>query len=178
MVKEGLQDWIEAVGPEKSKKWLTQGSRRGNAAHEMIENYVFGYPEKKRMPNELDLFLRLKRAADKHLDNIICVEGQMVSDFLRSAGTVDMVAEWDGRMSIIDWKTARKPREDDWAESYFIQESAYAVMFEENTGIPVDTLVTVVSCESGETQIFVRKRDKWIGEFIKLRDAMELPCVA
>ena len=172
LVKEGLEEWKEAVGPEMAKAWMVKGSRRGSAAHEMIENYIFGYPEKKRMPNELDLFLKLKSAADKHLDNIICVEGQMVSDYLKVGGTVDLVADWDGKRSIIDWKTARKPRQLEWCDAYFMQEAAYAIMFEENTGVPINNLVTVVACETGDIQILKQPRNKWAHKFIELRNKL------
>jgi genome maintenance exonuclease 1 len=125
------------------------------------------------MPNEYELFKMFKAQADEHIDNIRTIEGQMMSDYLRCAGTVDLIADYDGKISIIDWKTSSKPKKEEWVTGYFMQESAYAVMFEENTNIPVSQLVTIVACSTGEVQVFKTNRDKWIGEFIRYRDQYE-----
>jgi len=125
------------------------------------------------MPNEYELFKNLQKVADEHIDSLRSVEGQMMSDYLRVAGTVDLVAEWNGRLAVIDWKTSLKPKKKEWAEGYFMQEAAYAVMFEENTQLPVDTLVTIIACETGDVQIFEEKRDDWINKFIEFRDDYE-----
>lgn len=96
-----------------------------------------------------------------------------MSDHLRAAGTVDCIAEWDGQMSIIDWKTSKKPKRRDWIKNYFMQAAAYAVMFEENTDIPVRQLVIAMACEDGESRLYIEDRDTWIDEFIKVRDQYE-----
>jgi genome maintenance exonuclease 1 len=168
--KKALNDWRERVGDEEAAKIMHRASVRGTAAHEMIEDYVQSkLTFEGRMPNQIDLFTRLRDVTDAHIDNIRMIEGQMYSKHLRVAGTVDMIAEFDGVMSVIDWKTSIKPKRREWITNYFMQESAYAVMFEETTGIPVSQLVTVVSCESGDTQVFIEKRDTWINEFIEAR---------
>ena len=97
----------------------------------------------------------------------------LYSDFLRVAGRVDLVGKWDGKVSIIDFKTASKRKRRDWITNYFMQESAYAVMFEEMFDIPVSQLVTIIAVESDEPQVFVEKRDDHIDGFIKLRDQWE-----
>lgn len=125
------------------------------------------------MPNELVLAKQLQRVADSCIDNLRVVEGQMMSNYLRVAGTVDLIAEFEGSLAVIDWKTSLKPKKQEWAEGYFMQEAAYAVMFEENTNIPLNKLVTIIACETGETQIFVESRDKWIEKFIEYRDQYE-----
>ena len=94
----------------------------------------------------------------------------MYSDYLRVAGTVDLVAEYNGKLSVIDWKTSLKPKKEEWIHSYYMQAAAYAVMFEENTKLPISQLVVIIGCESGELQIFTAKRDDWIHKFIELRE--------
>jgi genome maintenance exonuclease 1 len=101
------------------------------------------------------------------------VEGQLWSHDLEVAGTVDLVAEFDGEMAIIDWKTSNWPKKRNQIHSYFMQESAYAVMFEERTGIPVTRLVTLVANKDGY-QMFVEERDDWIDGFRDLRNQYEL----
>ena len=171
---EGIRKWRERVGEEEANKISYRSLSRGTAVHLVMEDYLLGQePITKPMPNVLDMASGLKRYADTYIDNIRLVEGQLFSHHLRTAGTVDLVADFDGKTSIIDWKTAnyRKRRND--INSYFKQEAAYAVMFEERTGIPVSQLVTLVAYPEG-TQMFVEKRDDWIEGFIELRNQYDV----
>lgn len=171
--QKSLHEWRRRVGAAEANKVARQASSRGTAAHQLIEDYVQGKENEDTNPLHLDLFSRLRKVADERINNIRMIEGQMYSKHLRVAGTVDMVAEFDGKLSVIDWKTSRREKKRDQITSYFIQESAYAVMFEELTGIPVPYLVTVITTEEGETQIFREKRDDWIGGFIALKEEFD-----
>lgn len=167
--QRALHEWRRRVGFDEANKIARQASSRGTAVHQLIEDYVQGKELNDTNPFHLDMFLRLRKVADERINNIRMIEGQMYSEHLRVAGTVDMVAEFDGKLSVIDWKTSRREKKRDGITSYFIQESAYAVMFEELTGIPVPYLVTVITTEEGDTQVFREKRDDWIGDFINLK---------
>jgi genome maintenance exonuclease 1 len=101
------------------------------------------------------------------------LECPLYSDYLRVAGTVDCIAEWNGRLSIIDFKTSRKVKKRDWIENYFMQEAAYAVMFEERTGKKVSQLVTVIAVDNEDPQVFIEHRDEWIWKFIDARSEFE-----
>ena len=167
--KKGLDAWRKRVGEEEANKVSTRALSKGNDVHLMIEDHILGRPQQKMMPNVVFLFKGLQSVADKHIDNVRMVEGQMFSHHLQVAGTVDLIAEFDGRLSVIDWKTASREKSKKYIKNYFKQESAYAVMFEERTGIPVDQLVTIIAHPEG-TQVFVEKRDDWIDGFKKLRE--------
>jgi hypothetical protein len=170
----GLRAWKKRVGQAEAQRISTQASTRGTSVHQLIEDYCQGLEsEGKIMPNAFDMFTRLRNVADEHIDNIRVIEGLMYSEHLRSAGTVDMIAEFDGKLSVIDWKTANKPKTRSMIYNYFKQEAAYAVMFEEMTGIAVPQLVTVITTVCGESQVFVEHRDEWIPGFIELRDQYE-----
>lgn len=172
--KEAIKDWRARVGEEEAKKITSQASRRGTKAHKLIEQYILGEELEEAMPIAIDMFKQLRAQADQHIDNVRTIEGQMMSDYLRVAGTVDLVAEWDGKLAVIDWKTSTKPKQREYAEGYFMQEAAYAVMFEENTGIPVTKLITVFACETGESQVFEESRDHWIDKFISYREQFDI----
>ena len=101
------------------------------------------------------------------------VECALYSDYLRVAGRVDCIGVFDGKVSVIDFKTASKRKRRDWIQNYFMQESAYAVMFEERYKIPVSQLVTIVAVDSDEPQLFRENRDDYIQEFISYRDLWE-----
>ena len=165
----GLQKWRERVGEEEANRVSHMATTRGTAVHQIMEDWILGQePKTKPMPIHMDTAAGLKKFADAHFGTVKLVEGQLFSHELRTAGTVDLVAEFDGEMAIIDWKTANWPKKRNQINNYFMQESAYAVMFEERTGIPVTKLVTLVAYNDG-TQMFVEKRDDWIGGFLELR---------
>ncbi len=168
--KKGIEDWRKRVGEEEAKKILYRAALRGTKSHEMVETYLANKGILPAMPNQLDLFNQLKKIIDARVDNIRVIEGRMMSDHLRAAGTVDCIAEFDGKLSVIDWKTSIKPKKEEWITNYFMQASAYAVMYEENTGTPITQLVVAIACETGDTQLFVESRDNWIGKFLELRE--------
>jgi len=97
----------------------------------------------------------------------------MYSDHLRLAGTVDCVAEFDGRLSIIDFKTASKQKQKSYIENYFMQCAAYAIMFEERFDIPVSQIVVAIAVEDDEPQVFIEKRDTHVKRLIHYRDLHE-----
>lgn len=173
--KEAIKAWRKRVGEKQAQAITTKAARRGTKAHKLIEQYILGEQIEESMPNEYELFKNLRNVADENIDNLRSVEGQMMSDYLKVAGTVDLIAEWNGQLAVIDWKTSLKPKKKEWAEGYFMQEAAYAVMFEENTKMPVNKLVTIIACETGEVQIFEEKRDDWIWKFIEQREEYDKP---
>lgn len=172
--KEAIKEWRKRVGDEEAKAITARASRRGTKAHKLIEQYIQGEQLEESMPVAYELFKQLKIIADDHIDNIKVIEGQMMSDHLRVAGTVDLIAEWNGKLAVIDWKTSLKPKYRDQIEGYFMQESAYAVMFEENTGIAISKLITIIACETGESQVFEERRDNWIDKFIEYRQQFDI----
>lgn len=184
-LQAGLHAWRRRVGAEEAQRVSTAASSRGTSVHKLIEDYCSNdgiiveesslgmkLPEGV-MPHAYDMYKRLRDVADKSIDNIRVNEGRMYSDHLRTAGTVDMIAEFDGELAVIDWKTSNKRKTRSQIYNYFKQESAYAVMFEEMTGQPITKLVTVITSSEGDSQVFVEHRDEWIGGFVELRDAYE-----
>lgn len=170
---EWLDKWKSRVGHEEADRVSHHAGTQGTLVHEAIERHCRNELQPNMMPHVQLMFEGLKQQADRHIDNIHMIEGQMMSDHLRVAGTVDMIADYNGVLSIIDWKTAGKPKKIDWIENYFMQEAAYAVMYEENGGPPVSQLVTVIVTPDGSTQTFMQKRDDWIGRFIAARASFE-----
>ena len=174
--RKALFEWRNRVGAEEAQRVSSKASGLGNTVHDMIEKYVLegATTRPDAMPIHLDMFGRLKDVVDERVGEVRLVEGQMISDHLRVAGTADMIAEFDGRLAVVDWKTSAKEKPREWITNYFKQEAAYAVMFEENTGIPVDRLVTVITNQEGTAQVFIEKRDDWIGEFLALREQYDM----
>ena len=174
-IKDGIKAWRERVGEKEANKIASQAARRGTKVHKICEDYLnnidLNYEEIE--PINHFLFKQIKPILDIRLDEVYGLEVPLYSDFLRVAGRVDLVGMWNGKVSIIDFKTASKRKRRDWITNYFMQESAYAVMFEEMIDIPVSQIVTIIAVEADEPQLFVEKRDDWIGGFLELRDKWE-----
>ena len=170
---DSIQKWRERVGEEEANRVSHMATQRGTAVHQIMEDYILGQePITKPMPIHLATASGLKKWLDIYVGDVKLVEGQLFSHHLRTAGTVDLVAEWDGKMAIIDWKTSKYAKKREYIENYFMQEAAYAVMFEERTGIPVERLVTAIAYDepNGGCQLFIENRDDWIDKFIELRE--------
>jgi len=174
-IKDGIKEWREKVGEKEANKIAGRAARRGTKVHKICENYLnnieINYEDIE--PINHFLFKQIKPILDTRLEKVYGVECALYSNFLRVAGRVDLVGIWEGKVSIIDFKTASKRKRRDWITNYFMQESAYAVMFEERYKIPVSQIVTIIAVEADEPQLFVEKRDDWIGGFIELRDEWE-----
>jgi genome maintenance exonuclease 1 len=168
---ESIQKWRDRVGAEEADKISKRASSRGTRIHTLCEDYLtLGTA----VPDMFDaeMFTSIKPYLDK-IDNIHALETPLFSHYLKVAGTVDCIAEYEGKLSIIDFKSSSKVKSRDDIHSYFMQTSAYAVMFEELTGIPVGRLLIIMGVDNERAIIFKEKRDDWINGFIELRNEFE-----
>ena len=161
--KEAIKAWRDRIGHEEANKISRQAAGRGTAVHQVCEDYVNNNPDydKDLMPNILYDFNRIKDILDTRIGTVYGQELPLYSDHLKVAGRVDCVAEFDGKVSIIDYKTSRKTKKKEWIHSYFMQECFYAIAWEERTGIPITQLVTIISVDDAEPQVFIEHRDNW-----------------
>tara|TARA_B000000437_G_scaffold173580_1_gene129549 strand:+ start:50 stop:763 length:714 start_codon:yes stop_codon:yes gene_type:complete len=168
--KKGLFEWRKKVGDEIANYVARTSANRGTAVHHMCEDYLNNFPvdwpdkwkehEKKFLP--YCLFKQLKKSVLEKIDNIRSQECALFSHKYRVAGRVDCIAEYDGELSIIDFKTSTKERTDEYNENYYIQAAAYAEMFEEQTGTPIEQIVILVVTEDGVVQEFVKNKYDYI----------------
>lgn len=160
--------WRERVGEEEANRISSRAARRGTTIHSLCENYLLNQ-EINAGYFDLETFNSIKPLLNR-IDNIHCLETQLYSNHLQVAGTVDCIAEYERRLSIIDFKTSKRLKSRDDIHGYFMQASAYAVMFEERTGVPVDQLVILMTVDDEKPLVFKEKRDDWIKEFISVRE--------
>ena len=110
------------------------------------------------------------RELTEKIGDIYMLEGSLYSDDLCMAGRVDCIAEFAGKVSVIDFKTSTKAKSASKIKNYFMQETAYAKMFEERYQVPVERIVTIVSVEeTGTAQLFVENPASWIDQLLGLR---------
>ena len=106
-----------------------------------------------------------------NVDNIHAQECGLYSDKYKVAGRVDCIAEWHGKLAVIDFKTSAKPKKPEWITNYFCQETAYAKMFEERTGERVESIVTLIAVSDGTSQLFIDEpSDRWVDQLVTLRN--------
>ena len=169
----GLMEWRKNVGDDVANYIARTAAHRGTKVHHMCEDFLNNnFDEETHKKNFLPyvLFGQMKPVLMQKVNNILAQECGLYTDKYRVAGRVDCIAEYNGVKSIIDFKTSRKERNDDWNESYYIQASAYAEMFEERTGIEINQIVILVVTEDGVVQEFVKDKGEYIPMLVEAID--------
>jgi genome maintenance exonuclease 1 len=173
--RENIAKWRARVGAENATTIARVAASRGTGVHNRIENYLNNVNDiQPPTPLVQEMFGSIRPDLDR-INNIHCQETRMFSHHLRMAGTVDCIGEYDGRLSVIDFKTSTKPKREEWIHSYFMQCAAYAIMYEELTFIPITQLVVLVAVEEDCTvQVFKQHRDNWAKPLLKVREQYEM----
>ena len=156
--KKSIVEWRRKVGDEEANKISKRATTRGNKCHKLAEDYLSNKPLDRYRDDvlSLGLFHQIRPYIDR-INNIHALEESLYSHTLRLAGRVDCIAEYDEELAIIDFKTSTKFKREEWIQDYFSQETAYAIMFQELTGLKVKQLVTIIAVETGTPQVFVKK---------------------
>ena len=168
--KQAISEWKARVGEKEANKIATRAANRGTKLHTYTEHYLqneTGFLDPVDLFS-IELFQSFKPILEP-INNIHCQETKLYSHYLKLAGTVDCIGEYNGKLSIIDFKTAGKPKKKEWIHTYFMQCAAYAIMYEELTGIPVPQLVVLIAVEDDEPQVFIEKRNTWARPLIDAR---------
>lgn len=147
--KEIFVRWRKKVGEDAANRITQRATSRGTDTHTLIENYLLNRELPEVQPLSKILFNIAKDELNR-INNIHCLEGSLYSKILGVAGTTDCIAEHDGELSVIDFKTAEKPKPLEWIEHYFVQAMFYAMAYYEMTGKKVKKLVIIMTCENGE----------------------------
>tara|TARA_B100001769_G_scaffold75368_1_gene56706 strand:- start:1638 stop:2309 length:672 start_codon:yes stop_codon:yes gene_type:complete len=167
--EDAIKAWRARVGEEEANRISKTASNRGTAVHDLLERYVNNESDfdKEVEPHIMQSFFDVKPVLDKCLTKVYAQEAGLYSERLGVAGRVDCVGEWNGIDSIIDYKTSKKLKKKEWIDSYFMQSTAYAIMWEERTGIPINQIVVVIAVDNEEPQIFIEKRENWTEKLIQ-----------
>lgn len=162
--REIFINWRKKVGEEEADKITKAATSRGTDMHSLVENYLYNKDLPPVAPMA-DFLFKIAKTQLNCINNIYALEGSLYSKQLGIAGTVDCIAEYNGELAIIDFKTSKKPKPREWIEHYFVQCMAYGCMLYELTGISVKKLVIIMACENGECVVY-EERDK--SKYIKL----------
>ena len=177
--KEIFVNWRKKVGNEEADRITKAATGRGTDMHTLTEHYLKNEDLPEVRPIS-DFLFKIAKGNLNKINNIYALEGPLYSRELGIAGTVDCIAEYNGELAIIDFKTSKKPKPRDWVEHYFVQCMAYGCMLYEMKGIPVKKLVIIMACENGECVIYeeynkakyIKLLSKYINKFVT--DKLEL----
>ena len=166
MKKEAIMAWRAKVGEEVANAISKKATSRGTNVHSMCEEYLNNEKLGVYMPDAYEMFLSIKPYLNK-INNIHYQEQALWSTQLGMAGRVDCIAEYEGELSVIDFKTSKRVKSHEDIEDYFFQCAAYALMFEERTGLTVDQLVVIMAVENEKPLLFVEKTEDYIYGLVK-----------
>ena len=178
--KEIFINWRKKVGNEEADRITKAATTRGTDMHTLTEHYLKNDEELPTDPPISDFLFKIAKGEINKIDNIHALEGSLYSKQLGSAGTVDCIAEYNGELAIIDFKTSKRPKPLEWIEHYFVQCMAYGCMLYELTGLSVKKLVIIMACENGECVVYeetdktkyIKLLSKYIRKFVE--DKLEL----
>jgi CRISPR/Cas system-associated exonuclease Cas4 (RecB family) len=169
--KRWLEAWRARVGELEAKRITTQSARLGTAVHNIAERYLLNIDPyvDKAMPLHVEAFKPIKKALDASVDHVYGAELPLYSVALKAAGKTDVVAQYDCVNSVIDFKTSRRIKKECDIEGYFLQSTAYSLMFETMYGISVPRIVIIMTV-TGENEplLFVKDRGKYVNKVINL----------
>lgn len=158
--RKSLAEWRERIGNENANKISGRASRRGTSIHKLVERFVMNeeIDPRKEMPLNIEMFRTLETILAENLKLVRAVEIGLISDTLRLAGRTDVIGIWKDSNAVIDIKTSTRKKNESQILDYFLQCTAYAIMFEEATSIKTPDIVVAIAVEDGAPQIFEKKR--------------------
>ena len=156
--REKFAKWRKKIGEKKANEITRKATSRGTDMHTLVEHYLLNDNLPKVQPLS-DYLYKIAKPTLNKIDNIHSLEGSLYSKELGVAGTVDCIAEYEGELAVIDFKTSKAPKPREWIDGYFVQAAAYACMYYELTGVAVKKLVIIMACEDGECVVY-EERDK------------------
>ena len=174
--KDIFVNWRKRVGEEEANRITRKATKRGTDMHTLTEYYLKN-EELPEVPPISEMLFKIAKSKLNLINNVYSLEGSLYSKELGIAGTVDCIAEYDGELAIIDFKTSKKPKPREWVEHYFVQCMAYGCMLYELTGIMIKKLVIIMACENGECIVYeeydkakyIKLLTEYIREFIQFK---------
>lgn len=167
--KEGILEWRRRVGEEEANRITGQATRRGTKVHLLCERYILNEDSigKGMMPSDIDMFKQIQPIIDSSVGLIFGSEIPLFSHSLKTAGRCDLICEFDGCTTILDFKTSRKPKKEEWIKNYFLQATCYGMMLEEMYGRCTSQIAVLIAVDDDKPQLFKKSS-------LEMRDEVRL----
>ena len=168
MKKQAIMEWRNRVGEVEANRISKLATGRGNRVHDLAERYLKNerIDWMREMPDAVEMFRTLIPHIQK-INNIHYIEQALWSERIGLAGRVDLIAEWDGVLSVIDFKTSKKIKKSEDIQDYFAQCTAYSGMYEEHVGVGIEQIVIIMAVENEEPLIFIEKVENHINTLVE-----------
>lgn len=170
--KEGLRKWREKVGDEEANRITRYATKRGTGMHNICERFMLNEENiyKNEMPTAIQLFKQIKDILVDNINEVYGNEVPLYSTTLRTAGRTDVICQYNGVNSIVDFKTSGRDKNVDWIEDYFLQSTAYAYMVQEMYNLNVPQIVIIIAVEEGENknQVFIKKTRDYMDQMVSI----------
>ncbi len=163
---DAIKAWRKRVGEEEANKISTRASGRGTLVHSIVEKYLKNEDTSKFLPHIRQSLNNLRPLLDGRISKIYGLEVPLYSLHLNTAGRCDCVGVYDGVPSIIDFKTSKRIKKKENISNYFAQMTAYAIMWEERTGMAIPNTVIIMDVDDNEPLLFKEHRDNYV-DFLK-----------
>ena len=168
--KEGLQRWRERIGEAEANRITKYATGRGTGMHNICERFMLNQENifQKEMPTSIVLFKHIKELLEEKIGIVYGNEIPLYSKKLRTAGRTDVVCQYEGIDSIVDFKTSTRDKKEEWIEDYYLQSTAYAIMVEEMYNINIPQIVIIIAVEEGESkrQVFIKKTEEYYDKVV------------
>jgi hypothetical protein len=158
-----INEWRDRVGHAEATAITTRAANRGTRIHKLCEDHLLGNPVDVSMFDQ-EVFNSMSKHFHK-VGDIHCLETRLYSHVLKVAGTVDLIAEYENELAVLDWKTSRRVKEIDEIGDYFMQAAAYAQCFYELTDISIDKLVIIMGIDDHPAKVFIEDKAVWLKKF-------------
>lgn len=175
--EDAIREWRKRVGAEEANRVSRAAADRGTRLHKIAERYIDNREDylEGSTPLARSLFKSIKPTLDERVDNVHLQEKPLYSDHFQIAGRVDCIAELDGVLTVIDFKSSGKQKQKDHITSYFLQGAFYAAAYYEVTGIPITQTAIIIGVEyQDKPQIFIEPTYEWLKELKKVRNEFRI----
>jgi len=153
--------------PEESKRVLSRGTK----LHSLIETYLLNRLTPTALSEaagttEADLFVSMQQEIDR-IGTIYAIEVPLWSNKIGLAGRTDCIGEFDGVPSVIDFKSSNYPKSEDAIQDYFMQATAYSLMWQDRTGQRLRNIAILIGVEDGGCQVFTADPMDYVPDLVE-----------
>jgi len=155
--KESIERWKQKVGEERAEEIRNEAAARGTAMHKYLEDFIRGQRSLDLTTTGQEAQKMAEIIMEKGLNdcsNVYGVEATLYYPGLY-AGSCDLIASYNGKLAIIDFKQTNKPKQREWIGDYFLQMAAYGMAHDAVYDTAIELGIIMMCSRDGYYQQFV-----------------------
>ena len=151
--RQALQNWRKRVGYQQAQKITTKAAKRGTSVHSAIKYYLRQQP----IPEDIEdnSFWHSIEPVLAQVDRVHLVESAIYHSEAGYAGSYDCLGEWEEKLCVFDWKTASKPKKQEWIVDYCLQVAAYISAVNHFYRVNIQRGMVAIALGDRPAQLFV-----------------------